>query len=204
MPRSTLHSDFDQTYSLGKEQSRSAFDHLWTKFGSKPYREEFVSVQVKRGIPLQIRSLLKQQGISQEELANQSGLTQGVVSRAANPNYGNLTLNTIIRIAAGFDVAFIGQFVPFSELGKWFIDFSSEKKVPTFIDEDEVSDPADIAPDTPSGNVFEYGLKVGETKLKIVPPKVEVKLELQDPPGRILAQREELDGTATYQIGKPQ
>lgn len=100
---------------------------LWRKLRkSKKYREEFVASQLKRGIPFQIRTLMKQRGLSQEELASRANLSQGVVSRAANPNYGNLTLNTIIRIAAGFDVAFIGRFVPFSELGRWFTDLSEE------------------------------------------------------------------------------
>lgn len=93
---------------------------LRKKFGNKSYREAFVGAQLKSGIPFQIRQLMHQRGISQAELAERAGLTQGVVSRAASSNYGNLTLNTIIRLAAGFDVAFVGQFVPFSELERWF------------------------------------------------------------------------------------
>jgi transcriptional regulator with XRE-family HTH domain len=103
----------------------NAFNALWKKLAkSKRYREEFVAAQVKRGIPFQIRSLLKKKGLSQEILAGRAGLTQGVVSRAADLDYGNLTLNTIVRVAAGFDVAFVGKFVPFSELGKWFTELS--------------------------------------------------------------------------------
>jgi len=117
----------------------TTFNELWKKLGeSKEYREEFVTSQVKRGIPFQIATLIKDLGISQAKLAEQSGLTQGVISRAANPNYGNLTLNTLIRIAAGFDVAFVGKFVPFSELGRWFVDLSEESvKVKPFVQEDE-------------------------------------------------------------------
>lgn len=106
----------------------SIVSNLWEKFAkSKKYREEFVAAQVKRGIPFQARALLKaRRGWTQQTLAERSGLTQGVVSRALNPNYGNLTLNTIVRIAAGFDVAFIGTFVPFSELERWFESMSEE------------------------------------------------------------------------------
>lgn len=118
----------------------TTFESLWRKlFRSKRYREEFVANQVKRGIPFQIRALLKQHGLSQDQLARRAGLSQGVVSRAANPDYGNLTLNTIIRIAAGFDVAFVGKFVPFSELGRWFLEFSHESmRVPSFAEEDKM------------------------------------------------------------------
>jgi transcriptional regulator with XRE-family HTH domain len=108
---------------------------LWKKLRVKKYREEFVAAQVKRGIPFQVQTLMKQKGYSQEKLAEASGLTQGVISRAANPDYGNLTLNTIIKIAAGFDVAFIGKFVPFSELGNWFTGLS-EESVKSFKEED--------------------------------------------------------------------
>ena len=116
----------------------NAFEQLWSKFArSKKYREEFVAAQVKRGIPFQIRAMLRSSGLPQDEIASRAGLTQGVVSRAANPDYGNLTLNTLIRIAAGFDVAFIGKFVPFSELGRWFIDLSKESvNVKSFGQED--------------------------------------------------------------------
>jgi transcriptional regulator with XRE-family HTH domain len=98
----------------------NTFKALWQKLkASKKYREAFVAAEVKQAIPFQIRALMKAQGVSQRELAERSGLTQGAISRAANPKYGNLSLNTLIRIAAGFDVAFVGRFVPFSELTRW-------------------------------------------------------------------------------------
>jgi len=112
--------------------------NLWRKLAkSKKYREEFVAAQVKRGIPFQARALLKRRGWSQDELAERAKVTQGVVSRAVNPEYGNLTLNTIIRLAAGFDVAFIGKFVRFSELDRWFSEQSeiSLGNVPAFDEE---------------------------------------------------------------------
>jgi hypothetical protein len=94
------------------------FNDIWSKLAdSKEYREEFVGSLLKRGTALQIQGLLD--GLSQKQFADQAGLTQGVISRAVDPDYGNLTFNTVIKIAAGADVAFIGKFVPFSELAKW-------------------------------------------------------------------------------------
>jgi transcriptional regulator with XRE-family HTH domain len=102
----------------------------------KQYREAFVSSQLKRGIPFQVRALRKQRDWSQERLAQEATLTQGVISRAEDPDYGNLTLNTLLRIAAGFDVAFVGKFVPFSELGRWFLNQSETTvQVPSFDDD---------------------------------------------------------------------
>ena len=110
----------------------------WKKLRDKKYREEFVAAQAKRAIPFQIRALMHKKKISQQELADRAGLTQGVVSRAANPAYGNLALNTIIRVAAGLDVAFIGTFVPFSKLVDFYDKLSEEHlaDVPTFPEED--------------------------------------------------------------------
>jgi hypothetical protein len=67
-------------------------------------------------------------------------LTQGVVSRAEDQDYGNLTFNTIGRIAAGLDMAFIGRFVPFSDLVKFAEELSESefKGVPTFAEEKTV------------------------------------------------------------------
>lgn len=95
-------------------------DELWGKLaGDKDYRKEIVSSMLKRGTAMQIQGMMKQREWTQAQLAEKSRLTQGVISRAANPAYGNLTFNTVIDIAAGFDVAFIGRFVPFSEFARW-------------------------------------------------------------------------------------
>lgn len=114
-----------------------SFERLWKKFTkSKRYRQQFVAAQAKRALPFQIRALMKKQGLSQEKLAELSGLTQGVISRAADPNYGNLTINTIVKIANGLDVAYLGIFVPFSELAKWFSRLSEESAAVDNFDEE--------------------------------------------------------------------
>lgn len=117
----------------------STFDAIWNKLrGSKSYREEFVADQLKRSIPFQARALMEHRGWKQPQLAEQSGISQGAISRAIDPSYGNLTLNTIVRLAAGFDVAFIGRFVPFSELARWYVSLPDEQfDIPSFGDEDE-------------------------------------------------------------------
>ena len=114
------------------------FRSIWSKLteNGAAFRKAFVSSQVKRLIPFQIYALRKSRNWSQEELAKRSGLTQGVISRAEDPDYGNLTFNTVISIAGGFDVAFIVKFVPFSELTNWNVDLSEQSVVvPSFSEE---------------------------------------------------------------------
>lgn len=115
----------------------SALSELYKKLTDKQYREAFVSAQIKRVVPMQIRSLRNQRHWKQTDLAEAAGLTQGAISRAEDPDYGNLTINNLLRIAAGFDVAFVGRFVSFSELGKWYVNLSDEKSlmVPSFADD---------------------------------------------------------------------
>jgi hypothetical protein len=62
-----------------------------------------------------------------------------VISRAEDPDYGNLTLNTAIAIAGGFDVAFVAKYVPFSELGTNVVELSESTagSVPSFSQENE-------------------------------------------------------------------
>lgn len=110
------------------------FSDLWRKFQRAAYRKSFVDAEVKRVIPFQVSAIRKARGWSQEELARRSGLTQGVISRAEDPDYGNLTFNTVIKIANGFDVAFVGKFIPYSELANWYASISeaSTGDVPDF------------------------------------------------------------------------
>lgn len=108
---------------------------LWNKLRKKKYRESFVAAHVKQSIPFQIRALMDKHELTQAELAERAGLTQGAISRATRT--GNLTINTCVRIAAGFDVAFVGRFVPFSELERWAADMNGlARAVPTFEQED--------------------------------------------------------------------
>lgn len=127
------------------ESYMTALSNLWAKLKrSKKYREAFVAAQLKRGIPTQMKVLRKQRGWTQADLAEHSGLTQGAISRAEDPDYGNLTFNNVIKIAAGFDVAFVGKFVPFSEFAKWHADLSEEAlEVPKF-DNDELPIPYEV------------------------------------------------------------
>jgi transcriptional regulator with XRE-family HTH domain len=112
----------------------NALSSLWGKLSkSKKYREAFVAAQLKRGIPTQLRVLLKQHNLNQASLAERAGLTQGAISRAVDPDYGNLTFNNVLKIASGLDVAFVGRFVPFSELAHWYTNLSEETlEVPSF------------------------------------------------------------------------
>lgn len=113
---------------------------LWAKLNSgKDYRKELVSTLLKRGTAMQIQGLMRSKGWTQAQLAEAAGLTQGVISRASNPDYGNLTFNTVIDIASGFDVAFVGRFIPFSDFVRWQQNLRNDMlfEMPSFEEENE-------------------------------------------------------------------
>lgn len=139
--------------------------NIWAKLSSsKKYREAFVAAELKRGIPRQIRVLRKQRGWTQPRLAEAAGLTQGVISRAEDPDYGNLTINTLLRIAAGFDIAFVGRFVPFSEQAKWYSELSEERLMVSSFD-DDVLPTAGAITTSPGVKQERTGTGVGELSL---------------------------------------
>lgn len=110
----------------------------WRKLREKRFREEYATAMLKRMIPYQTRAIRKKRGWSQERLAEEANVTQGVISRAEDPDYGNLTLTTIGRIAAGFDLAAIIRLVPFNELIRYGENTSEKEfaELPTFPQED--------------------------------------------------------------------
>jgi len=126
----------------------TTFYDIWRKLAkSKKYREQFALSLLKRSVPLQISALRKRRCGSQAVLAERANLTQGVVSRAEDQEYGNLTFNTVGRIAAGLDMAFIGKFVPFSELVTYSLELSEDEfaNIPVFEEENSLLHQVDAA-----------------------------------------------------------
>jgi transcriptional regulator with XRE-family HTH domain len=114
------------------------------KWKSRRYREHFMSATAKRAFAFQLQAIMQKRKLSQERLAEMCGLTQGVISRASDPEYGKLTVATKTKIAAGLDMAYLGTLVPFSHLEKWFLGLSEEAvQVATFEEENAVREKAE-------------------------------------------------------------
>jgi transcriptional regulator with XRE-family HTH domain len=141
-------------------------EDIWNKLAkSKTYREEFALSFLKRSVSFQIKTLRKKRCGSQAILAERAKLTQGVVSRAEDQDYGNLTFNTVGRIAGGLDMAFIGTFVPFSVLVKYSLELSESElaNIPTF-DEESASVSSSFDAGIQTLNALHAGTILGQTE----------------------------------------
>ena len=112
------------------------FKQLVNKLRDKEYRDLFVAEQIYSRLPLKMHILRELRGWTQKQFGEKAGMAQAWVSKLEDPNYGKLTLSTLLKVASAHDVALVVDFVPFSKLLRDTVTLSPESfKVPSF-DED--------------------------------------------------------------------
>jgi transcriptional regulator with XRE-family HTH domain len=109
---------------------------LISKLHDREYRESFVSSLINSTIAYQIRYLRKNENLDQAELGVLAGMKQAAISRLENPDYGNLSVNTLKRIAKALDVGLIVRFAPFSEVARWRLLMSPQDMAPPAFSKD--------------------------------------------------------------------
>ena len=82
-------------------------------------RAQLVASNLSEGIAFQIRATRDKRGMTQAELARESGMTQNNLSRLESPDYGKQTIRSLKRIADALDVALVVRLVPFSQYIDW-------------------------------------------------------------------------------------
>jgi transcriptional regulator with XRE-family HTH domain len=118
---------------------------------SKEYRDAYVEERIKTGLPFQLRAMRAARNWSQAFLGEMAGMRQNAISRLEDEEYGNLSINTLIRVANAFDTGLLVKFVPFSRLVKEYEDVSPARLESRSITiEEEISDLSKWAKDEPT------------------------------------------------------
>jgi transcriptional regulator with XRE-family HTH domain len=114
----------------------STREQLVRKLQDKEYRDAFVCEQIFSRLPLKIRSIREHRQLSQKQLGEKAGVAQAWVSKLEDPNYGKLTISTLIRLASAFDVGLEIDFVPFAKVLDDALKLSPESfEVPSFAED---------------------------------------------------------------------
>jgi transcriptional regulator with XRE-family HTH domain len=74
-----------------------------------------VADQIRTSVAFQIRALRDQRDWTQKDLAEKAGKPTNSISRLEDPDYGKLTLTTLLEMAKAFDVALLVQFVEYDD-----------------------------------------------------------------------------------------
>jgi transcriptional regulator with XRE-family HTH domain len=91
-------------------------------------REGYVRAKLGTLVPSQIRALrLKSDMRRQKDLADAADILQSRISMIETPGAANVTLETLARLAAVFEVGLIVKFVSFSEMLHWENTFSQDR-----------------------------------------------------------------------------
>jgi transcriptional regulator with XRE-family HTH domain len=130
---------------------------LLSNLETKTERDAFSASLARVAVPMQIRALRKQHGWNQDDLAKVLGAKQPWVSALETPGGNIPNLNTLLKVAAAFDVGLLVWFAPFSELVTRDHRFSPDDFVVPSYGEDVELRPA-------SGGVIEFPRGGAETR----------------------------------------
>jgi len=82
---------------------------------NKELRHGLLAKRIPQFIAIQVRLMRQDRGWTIAETAKRCGVSMMTISRIEDVKH-NLTISTLIKIAAGFDVALIVKFASWSEL----------------------------------------------------------------------------------------
>lgn len=98
------------------------------QFLVKDYRDAFLETTVRAGVAYQIRAIREKIGLSQLEFAEKTGKKQSTISRLESTEYGRVSVQTLLDIAASNDLALLVRFVDYPTFF-WFADRMSSRQL---------------------------------------------------------------------------
>jgi transcriptional regulator with XRE-family HTH domain len=104
---------------------------MWKSLADKAYRHAYGAAHVGDYLAMQVHSMRARRGWTQKQLADESGNTQPQISNFETSCEG-VTLTSLHKLAAAFDVALIVKFVPFSLMVNETLGSRADSVVPSF------------------------------------------------------------------------
>ncbi|WP_198008821.1 helix-turn-helix domain-containing protein [Methylocystis rosea] len=133
----------------------SKLSNIWKKMSNKEYRDAFFAADNSNTISAQIATMRHSRKWTQKELADRCGMKQPRISSLEDPEFDNVEIATLQRIASAFDVALLVSFVRFSELARRATDANhSDFNVPEFACDS-------LKPNAPAAKENHYMISVG-------------------------------------------
>jgi transcriptional regulator with XRE-family HTH domain len=105
------------------------------RLASKAYRDAYLAARVRATIAIQVRALRHSLSLSQKQFAQLIGTTQSAVSDLENPDGDQVSVQTLLNIAAALNVALIVRFAGFPDFLKLMSNMSPEGLRAETIDE---------------------------------------------------------------------
>jgi transcriptional regulator with XRE-family HTH domain len=101
--------------NAAKTQTFPLSEGLARNLGDPEFRQGYLEDQVRTNIAFQIHALRNQRGWTQQELAEEADKPASGISRLEDPDYGKVSLTTLLEIAEALDVALLVQFVEWDD-----------------------------------------------------------------------------------------
>lgn len=91
-------------------------DNLRSEFYDREYRHIYADESLNTYIATQIKVIREQRGLTQKQLAEETGMAQPRIAVLEDVNYSSWSINTLRRLAQAFDVRLSVKFESFSSL----------------------------------------------------------------------------------------
>jgi transcriptional regulator with XRE-family HTH domain len=124
--------------------------NLREEFHDKEYRHAYADESLNTYIATQIKVLREQQGLTQKQLADLTGMAQPRIAVLEDINYSSWSINTLRRIAEAFDLRLSVKFETFSSLIPEIETFSRESLAREPFDKDTWFHRKDVQPAEPA------------------------------------------------------
>ena len=92
-------------------------DFLKEQLNDPEFKAEYEALQPERAIIQAIIEARRQSGLTQKELSERTGITQGDISKLERGN-ANPSLSTVQRLAAGMGMTVKLEFIPIKTAGR--------------------------------------------------------------------------------------